>query len=174
MNLFDALRARIEPFIMTHLVGQDSPGPIFRRVFKIPILLYKLGLWQWAGPFIMLIHTGRKSGKTRYTPLEYTYETETDSYLLMSGWRGQTDWYHNVRANPQVRARVGRREFSARAEPLSAEETARLLANILKTSPGSAQMLSRWSAEPLSAGSSSEALVRGAAYFPSIRLKPSP
>jgi deazaflavin-dependent oxidoreductase (nitroreductase family) len=119
----------------------------------------------------MLVHKGRKTGKTRYTPLEYTYEPETDSYLLMAGWRGHTDWYHNLRADPHVHAQVGRRSFDALAEPMSNEDAAQLLKQILVAGPASAKMLARWTDAPLDP-ESPEALIRASKDFPCVRLKP--
>jgi deazaflavin-dependent oxidoreductase (nitroreductase family) len=170
-NLFQRIRFWLEYHIMLQLVGQDGPGPAFRWIFKMPIPMYHLGLWHLAGPFIILVHKGRKSGKTRYTPLEYTYEPETDSYLLMAGWRGHTDWYRNVRANPHVHAQVGKRAFDAVAAFLSDEEAAEQLKRILAANPPSAKMLSRWTDVPLDPDSPDN-LVRAARDFPCVRLKP--
>jgi deazaflavin-dependent oxidoreductase (nitroreductase family) len=170
-SFFQRIRFWLEYRIMLDMVGQDGPGPLFRWIFKSPIPMYHLGLWHLAGPFIMLVHKGRKTGKTRHTPLEYTYEPETDSYLLMAGWRGHTDWYRNVRADPHVHAQVGRRAFDAVAEPMNDDEAARLLKQILVASPASAKMLHRWSDAPLDPDSP-ESLLRAAKDFPCVRLKP--
>ncbi len=170
-SLAQRIRLRLEDMIMTHFVPLDGPGPVFRWVFKFPVLFYRLGIWHLAGPFILMVHKGRKTGKTRYTPLEYTYEPETDSYLLMAGWRGHTDWYRNLRAHPEVSAQAGRRAFDAIAELLTDEESARLLAQILSTSPASAKMLARWTDEPLDAASP-QSLLRASRNFPCVRLKP--
>jgi len=170
-NFFQRLRFWLEYRIMLDMVGQDGPGLAFRWIFKMPIPFYHLGLWHLAGPFIMLVHKGRKSGETRYTPLEYSYEPETDSYLLMAGWRGHTDWYRNVCANPHVHAQVGRRAFDAVAEPMSDEESAKMLKRILIAGPGSAKMLHRWTDVPLDPDSP-ESLLRASKDFPCVRLKP--
>jgi deazaflavin-dependent oxidoreductase (nitroreductase family) len=170
-DLFQRIRFWLEYRIMLDMVGQDKPGPLFRWIFKMPIPMYHLGLWHLAGPYILLVHKGRKTGKTRYTPLEYTYEPETDSYLLMAGWRGHTDWYRNVLADSHVRAQVGRRAFDATAEPMRAEEAAQLLKQILLAGPSSARMLHRWTDVPLDADSP-DSLVRAARDFPCVRLRP--
>ena len=56
-------------------------------------------------PTILLTHTGRKTGKTRTTPL--LYFTEGGNVVLIASKGGaptHPDWYHNVKANPDVRA----------------------------------------------------------------------
>jgi deazaflavin-dependent oxidoreductase (nitroreductase family) len=170
-NFFQRIRFWLEFKILGHLVPLDRPGPLFGWILKMPIPMYHLGLWHLAGPYIMLVHKGRKTGKTRYTPLEYTYEPETDSYLLMAGWRGHTDWYRNLRANPHVHAQVGRRAFDALAEMMSDDQAALVLKQILVASPASAKMLHRWTDVPLDPNSP-ESLVRAAKDFPGVRLKP--
>jgi len=170
-SLIQRIRFWLEYGIMLRLVGQDGPGPFFRWFLKLPTPMYHIGLWHLAGPYIMLVHKGRKTGKTRYTPLEYTYEPETDSYLLMAGWRGHTDWYRNLRANPHVHAQAGRRSFDALAEPMSDEDAAQLLKQILVASPASTKMLARWTDVPLDPDSH-EGLVRASKDFPCVRLKP--
>ena len=170
-NIFQRFRFWLEYRILPDMVGQDRPGPLLRWIFKMPIPLYHLGLWHLAGPYLMLVHKGRKTGKTRHTPLEYTNEPETDSYLVMAGWRGHTDWYRNLRADPHVHAQVGRRAFDATAEPMSAEEAAHLLKQILLAGPSSARMLHRWTDVSLDPDSP-ESLVRAARDFPCVRLRP--
>lgn len=171
LSFAQRIHIRLEDLIMSRLVPLDGPGPVFRWVFKTPILFYRLGIWHLAGPFIMIVHKGRKTGKIRYTPLEYSYELETDSYLLMAGWRGHTDWYRNLRANPYVHAQVGRRAFDAIAEPMTDEEAAQMLMKILVAGPSSAKMLSRWTDELLDS-TSPQGLLRAGRDFPCVRLRP--
>jgi len=78
---------QLESFIMDKLVLQNSPGPVFKWIFKIPILEYKLGMGWLIGKFVLLLTTtGRKSGKLRHTPLEYIYDREHDRYRIAAGW----------------------------------------------------------------------------------------
>ena len=51
--------------------------------------------------------TGRKTGNTRYTPLEFTFDEKTGSYIVSAGWGGKTDWYKNALAEPLVTVQVG-------------------------------------------------------------------
>ena len=53
----------LESFIMDKLVSQKSPGPIFKWIFKIPILEYKIGLGWLTGKYVLLLTTtGRNCG----------------------------------------------------------------------------------------------------------------
>ena len=54
-------------------------------------------------PLLLLHHTGAKSGKTRINPL--AYQSDGGRYVVFASKGGaptNPDWYHNLRANPNV------------------------------------------------------------------------
>lgn len=162
---------KVEEFILTRLVPLDKPGPFFKWLFKAPLLHYKLGLgWMVGKLFLVLTTIGRKSGKPRRTPLEYSYDPVTDTYVIVAGWGGRTDWFHNVSANPNVEVWAGRRKFKARAERMADAEVAAWMKEAIRINPGSRPIWERWGGEPIT--DSSEVLLRVAAKFPSFRLRP--
>ena len=78
------------------------------------------------GPFegapVLLLHTiGAKTGQERVNPM--MYQAVGDDYAVFASKGGaptNPDWYHNLVANPQVRAEIGTEthEFTARvADP---------------------------------------------------------
>jgi deazaflavin-dependent oxidoreductase (nitroreductase family) len=157
--------------IMTALVPLNHPGRLFRWVFKTPILLYKIGLGRSVpGWILILTTTGRKTKKPRKTPLEFLYRLESNSYWVMAGWAGNTDWYKNARADPEVFVQVGRKRFEALAEPLCEDVVVRYLSETIRLNPAALQIFSRWANHPIEA---SEAGLRDAArYFPALALRP--
>jgi len=165
-----ALRA--EELIMTRLVPHDNPGPVFRWLFKVPILFYKAGLPLFGDFILLLTTTGRKTGKVRQTPLEYRVEPDSGCFIITAGWGGKTDWYRNACANPRVRVQAGRRKFEALAEPLSEAEVAAWLIQAVKVNPASLKIWSRWAGEALDG--SEEGLRRAARHFPALRLRQVP
>jgi deazaflavin-dependent oxidoreductase (nitroreductase family) len=169
MKINNQIYFRIENFIMFRLAPLNGPGPILSWIFKIPILYYKMSLGGLVGKrFLMLITTGRKTGKRRQTPLEYSYDPPTDTYEVMAGWGGHTDWRRNALANPLVHVQVGNKSFYARAEPMSSVEVAQVLINITRINPGAIRMFSRWSKDPID-GSEANWL-KAAKHFPMFRL----
>ena len=68
------------------------------------------------GHMLLLITTGRKSGKPRTVAL--TFMPPGDSYVVGAGLGQRCDWYRNLLANPEVTVQVGPRRFEARAEPV--------------------------------------------------------
>jgi deazaflavin-dependent oxidoreductase (nitroreductase family) len=81
-----------------------------RRVFKsfnrFMLLLWRLGLGSWGngtefgGSIMVIKHTGRKTGLTRYTPVNYAI-VDGDVYCT-AGFGSTSDWYVNLLAIPQV------------------------------------------------------------------------
>ena len=149
----------------------EKSGTGFKWVFKIPILEYKLGFGWLIGGFVLLLTTtGRKSGKPRYTPLEYIYDREKVRYRITAGWGGKTDWYRNICADAHVTVQVGRRKFAAIAEPASDEEVAKNMMNVSQRHPRMDKVWNRWSDRPIDG--TVESYVYAARFFPSVWLHP--
>lgn len=155
---------------MTRLVTANHPGPVFRWVFKTPVIFYKLGLPLFGDFILLLTTTGRKSGKLRYTPVEYRCEPGTGDFIVMAGWGGNTDWRKNIEANPQVLVHAGRLKFRAVAERMTDREVADWLAETVRVNPRSAEIWSRWAGEPVTLDRP-ESFLQAARYFPSFRLR---
>lgn len=108
-----------------------------RRLFgvfvKLHAALYRAsggrlgGRVRQGAPVLLLLTTGRKTGKQRTTPLLYV--EDGDRYVVVASFGGAAAhpaWYLNLRSNPSVTIRVGGRELAARAETAGEEERARL------------------------------------------------
>lgn len=168
---FLRLMIKAEILIMTRLVPATGPGPLFKWLFKVPVFLDKIGLgWLNSPHFLILTTTGRKTGLLRQTPLEYRYEPESDTYIIMAGWGGHTDWYRNISAHPRVHVSLKGRQFAAHAEPLLAEEVAALMGEAIRINPDAIKIWSRWAGRPLDG--SYQSLLGVAKHFPSLRLIP--
>ena len=84
------------------------------------------------GPFdgmtlLLLHHTGAKSGAARINPLAYL--DDDGRYVIFASKAGapsNPDWYHNLKANPNVRIEVGDDPFDAVASEATGEERDRL------------------------------------------------
>ncbi len=78
----------------------------FKWLNRYMILHWRLGLGAMAnradlgGCIMVLVHTGRKSGQTRRTPVNYAI-IEGDVYCV-AGFGAVSDWYRNLLANPHV------------------------------------------------------------------------
>lgn len=99
---------------------KDAPRPRTRKLFKLfnkpPRIAYALGLGPLLGRLVLLLTTrGRRTGLLRITPLQY--EQIEGRYYVASAFGDRADWYRNILIDPDVRVRVGRKEFRALAEP---------------------------------------------------------
>src|SRR5690606_11159577 len=59
-------------------------------------------------PLLLLTTTGAKSGKERVSPLAYT--TDNGNWVIIASKAGaptHPDWFHNLKAHPEVTVEVG-------------------------------------------------------------------
>jgi len=87
-----------------------------------------------AGPFedapLLLLHTtGAKSGQERVSPVMYLREDgRTYVFASKAGADTNPDWYHNLRANPEVTVEIGTETHQATAVPVEGAERDRVYA----------------------------------------------
>jgi deazaflavin-dependent oxidoreductase (nitroreductase family) len=78
-------------------------------------------------PLLLLHHTGAKSGKTRINPL--AYQSDNGRYVIFASKGGaptNPDWYHNLKAHPNVTIEVGSDTIDTLASEATGEERERL------------------------------------------------
>ena len=76
---------------------------------------------------VLLHHTGAKSGKRRINPLGYL--SDKGRYVVFASKAGaptNPDWYHNLRADPNVTIEVGTDTIEVVASEATGEERERL------------------------------------------------
>ena len=123
----------------------QPPSGFKRLLWRAPIWLYRLGLGGLlGGKFLLLNHTGRKSGQPRQAVLEIDdYDPATNTYLVASGFGRQSDWYQNILATPEVSIQVGRKRMTAVAEPLSPEASGEAMVQYARKNPTAARNLTK-------------------------------
>lgn len=78
-------------------------------------------------PLLLLHHTGAKSGKSRINPL--AYQSDGGRYVVFASKAGaptNPDWYHNLKAQPNVTIEVGADTIEVIASEATGEERERL------------------------------------------------
>ena len=91
-------------------------------------------------PLMLLTTTGAKSGLPRVVPLVHT--TDDGRMVIIASKGGaptHPDWFHNLRANPQVTVEVGTETFPARATVLQGAERQRLFDQMAAQMPNFAE-----------------------------------
>jgi deazaflavin-dependent oxidoreductase (nitroreductase family) len=78
-------------------------------------------------PLLLLHHTGAKSGKSRVNPL--AYQSDGGRYVVFASKAGaptNPNWYHNLKAQPNVTIEVGADTIEVIAGEATGEERERL------------------------------------------------
>jgi deazaflavin-dependent oxidoreductase (nitroreductase family) len=122
-----------------------SPRGLTRRLYRLPIWLFRLHLgWLLGKRFLLLTHIGRKSGLPRQTVLEVLlYDREKERFIVFAGWGKQADWVKNVEHTPQVVIQVGGRSLRAHAIRLASMEAEAALLAYARAHPYLIRLLSR-------------------------------
>jgi deazaflavin-dependent oxidoreductase (nitroreductase family) len=78
-------------------------------------------------PVLLLQTTGRRSGRTRTTPVQYL--ADGDTFVVVASDAGAARppaWYLNLRADAHAQAQVGSRTIDVRAHEATGQERAQL------------------------------------------------
>jgi deazaflavin-dependent oxidoreductase (nitroreductase family) len=87
-------------------------------------------------PLLLLHHTGAKSSKSRVNPL--AYQSDNGRYVIFASKGGapaNPDWYHNLKAQPNVTIEVGTDTIDVAASEASGEERDRLFRTQMERVP---------------------------------------
>lgn len=131
---------------MTNKSVIDSPPrKMLRFGLRLPIWLYRIRLgWLLGDRFLMLIHTGRKSGLPRQTVIEVVqHDKATATYYVVSGWGKKSDWYQNIHKNPNVVISAGRRKIQVHADDIPLPEAVEILEDYTRRYPLAFKELTR-------------------------------
>ncbi len=113
-------------------IRQPSPPTgTLRALLGLPVHLYHAHLGGLLGHrFLLLVHTGRKSGLPRETVLEVVrYNPATRESVVAAGWGRRTGWLHNVEAGLAHEVRTGRQRFTPAWRILPPDEAERIFAD---------------------------------------------
>jgi deazaflavin-dependent oxidoreductase (nitroreductase family) len=100
----------------------------------------KVGGMFAGAPMMLLTTTGAKSGQSRVSPMVYT--TDNGRMVIIASKGGaptHPDWFHNLRANPEVTVEVGTETFPARATIPEGTERQRLFDQMAAQMPNFAE-----------------------------------
>ena len=114
------------------LVPQPAPpGGMLRALLGLPVQLYHAHLGVLLGHrFLLLVHTGRRTGIRRETVLEVIrYDRVGREAVVAAGWGRKTGWLHNVEAGLASEVWIGRERFVPAFRVLATDEGERILAD---------------------------------------------
>ena len=165
------LYQRMEHFLVMRMPRQRVTG-IWRLIFRLPILAYRLGFGWMLGSSILLLETaGRVSGKKRYTAIGYGYDAETDTYYIHSGWGRRTDWFRNLARMERCQMRVGSRRYTCAWRVVPPEESIAMTRLHFHSNPYAAEMWAYLLGRKLDVNSEADMQLLAAEY-PMVALEP--
>jgi len=94
-----------------------QPAAAWLRLFlRVPRLVYVGPVAELLRSRCVLLLTtrGRRSGRPRTTAVSFM-PLPDGHFIVFSGWGVTSNWYRNLRAEPRVRIKVGRRQTWATA-----------------------------------------------------------
>jgi len=99
---------------------------MLRWLLRAPVYLYrwKCG-WLLGRRFLLLCHTGRRTGRRHQTVLEIMeYRKEGREAIVMSAFGEGANWLRNIKVSPEPKITIGRQQFVAVYRWLDVEEAA--------------------------------------------------
>jgi deazaflavin-dependent oxidoreductase (nitroreductase family) len=158
-------------WILTSLISLERPGSIFRWLFRIPIKFFQWNLTGLVpGWMLLLTTTGRKSGKLRYSVLEFSRRESDGAYIIMSGFSAHSDWLKNLQACPDACVQVGKEKVNVTASPVGEGESMAYLGELIRLNPGARLIFARYVGHPIDG--SDESLREVSQVIPVIALVP--
>lgn len=157
------------------LADDHLPRGWLRWLLRLPVWLYRARLgWLLGKRFLLLTHTGRKTGLPRRTVLEVVqYDAATRTFIVASGWGEKSSWFQNIQAHPEVEVASGGLRFEACGEQLPVEQAEQVLTEYARRHP----VAFRWLA-PLMAGERQNSVAENiramAQTIPLVALRPRP
>jgi deazaflavin-dependent oxidoreductase (nitroreductase family) len=120
---------------------KQKPTGLFRRILHSPVWVFRARLgFLFGRRIVMLEHVGRRSGKTRQTPLEVVHRDD-DAFILCSGTGPDADWYRNLKSNPAQALWVGSHRHEVDQRFLVDSEAATTFAGYEQAHPKAAARL---------------------------------
>jgi deazaflavin-dependent oxidoreductase (nitroreductase family) len=153
----------------TRLERAGSPKGWKRLLFRAPIAVYRARLGFLLGSrFVMIEHTGRKTGATRRTVLEVVVN-DPDAVYVTAAWGSRAQWLRNVRANPEVVSHLGSHRYQTTAEMVTKDDAATLMNRYADSHPEALRKLSAFMLDD-PGETPAEQAAHVAASIPMVRL----
>jgi deazaflavin-dependent oxidoreductase (nitroreductase family) len=105
-------------------------NPILRHLFRAPARLYRWHCgWLLGHRFLLLIHTGHRTGRRYETVLEVMERRpHGPEFIVMSGFGRNAGWLRNIQAAPTARIVIGNQALVVTHRFLDADEAMRVVA----------------------------------------------
>jgi deazaflavin-dependent oxidoreductase (nitroreductase family) len=129
---------------VSHAKNKNNPPAFMVPFFKMPLILYRLGLgWMLGNRFMLLTHQGRRTGRVYRSVLAVLrINNITHEVFAVSPW-SSSNWYSNIQGTPAVEIETGRVRYAPAQRNLSPEEIASLFIEFRRLHPIFSRIISR-------------------------------
>ncbi|WP_300018898.1 nitroreductase family deazaflavin-dependent oxidoreductase [Pseudonocardia sp.] len=89
-------------------------------------------------PMILIHHVGARSGTERVTPL-VSFPQDDGRIVIIASKAGaptNPDWYHNLKAHPEIEVEVGTETFPVRVTEAEGAEREEIWSRVVAAKPG--------------------------------------
>jgi deazaflavin-dependent oxidoreductase (nitroreductase family) len=97
----------------------------------------KVGGYFEGAPMVLIHHIGARTGVERVSPLVYLPDGDT---MVIAATKGgaptNPDWYHNLKAHPEIIVEVGTDSFPVEATEVTGAERDELWRRLVQMRPG--------------------------------------
>jgi deazaflavin-dependent oxidoreductase (nitroreductase family) len=130
----------------------DRPAnSVIKLLARLPLLFYTLGRGRLLGHrFLVIVHTGRRSGRTYRTVVEVIgWDARRSEAIVASGWGEHANWYRNIEATPAAEILIAGERFLPRQRFLGTQERVDALRAYRREHPLAALVLARFLGAPV-------------------------
>ena len=109
------------------------PRGLLRLFFRIPVYFYRSGLgWLFGKRFVLINHVGRKSGTPYQNVVEVVErEKESGNIIVVAGYGEQTQWYKNLKNQPDTTIQLGNRKVPVSVVLISPQDGEEIIARYM-------------------------------------------
>jgi deazaflavin-dependent oxidoreductase (nitroreductase family) len=126
-------------------MSDPRPSRVLRAVFRAPESIYRVGLgWVLGYRFLAVSHRGRRTGQIHETVLEVIrFDRRGMESVVVSAYGAGADRYRNIRAEPALRVRTGRLDYTPEQRFLDLEEVRAVAEEFCRDHPLEARAMPR-------------------------------
>lgn len=110
------------------------PKGLLRLGFRLPVYIYRLGLgWLMGKRFVLINHRGRVSGLPHQAVVEVVErDPQTGTITVVAGYGPRTQWYRNLKSQPEVVIQLGRRKIPVTATFVTPEAGEEIMVSYMR------------------------------------------
>jgi len=144
MEQIENIRCAMSSQIIAPTRSNQNPPAFIVPFFKMPLILYRLGLgWILGKRFMLLTHVGRRSGKVYRSVLAVLrFDEKTHEIQAVSPW-SSSNWFRNIQVTPALEVGTGSVRYVPTQRSMSTEDITALFIEFRRQHPIFSRIIAR-------------------------------